>query len=186
MDTRLGYLAGIIPFTLIFVPDSNCAKFALCFIGVFSLAVAYWFHGKKTSLVDKSAVTEKSDIYNEFNTLTYGIFKLTSTKLRLLQNKKETLASILNHKISSEITGKQERAHKLFQKMTLSSPKDVCQPAQEILKILILCDACTLAINKKDHDKYQKQIIKYRDLFIKSVRHETGKDPYAICKPKGQ
>lgn len=186
MDTRLGYLAGIIPFTLIFVPDNNWAKFALGFIGAFSLAAAYLFHGKKTSLVDKSAVTEKNKLYNEFNSLTYELPKLTSIKLRLLQNKKETIVSILKHKISSEITDKQERAHKLFQKMTLSSPKDVCQPAQEILKILILCDSCALAVNKKDHDKYHKQIIKYRDLFIKSVRHETGRDPYTICKSKWQ
>ena len=49
MDTRLGYLGGVISIIIAFFPENNWAKFAFGSIGAISLVLAYIFKGKASS-----------------------------------------------------------------------------------------------------------------------------------------
>lgn len=59
MDTRLGYIGGIVAFIIAFFPENNWIKAAFAGIGIFSLIIAFIFHDKTASKVKNKPVTAK-------------------------------------------------------------------------------------------------------------------------------
>lgn len=53
MDTRLGYIGGAISLVLAFFPENNWIKAAFAGVGIFAFLVAFIFHGRKSTKVNK-------------------------------------------------------------------------------------------------------------------------------------
>ena len=55
MDTRLGYIGGLVAFIMPFCPVNSWIKYSLSFVGVICFAIAWFYHGR-TSLKNKKKI----------------------------------------------------------------------------------------------------------------------------------
>ena len=87
MDTRLGYLGGVISIVIAFFPENNGVKFAFGSIGVIGLVIAYIFQGrtslKKETKPLKKAMTKKQKTLelSSGHLLVFKVFRRNEGKL---------------------------------------------------------------------------------------------------------